>query len=59
MFVKTTGGYIFGGYNPVSWESEFKYSPTTDAYLFSVTNGGGRQPMRCPVKESQYTFAIK
>lgn len=59
IFVKASGGYVFGGYNPVGWESDFKYSPTQDAYLFSVTDGRGRQTMRCPIKESQYNFAIK
>ena len=30
-----------------------------DAYLFSVTDGQGRKPIRCPVKESKKQFAIK
>lgn len=30
------GGYIFGGFNPESWVSEFMYSETDQSYLFSV-----------------------
>ena len=39
MFVKANEGYIFGGFNPTSWVSEFMYSECDDAYLFSVTDG--------------------
>jgi len=35
MIVKTNDGYIFGGFNPTSWVSEFMYSECEDAYLFS------------------------
>jgi len=44
MFVKANDGYIFGGFNPTSWVSEFMYSECNDAYLFSVTDGQGRKP---------------
>ena len=39
MFVKANHGHIFGGFNPVSWTSDFSYTEAEDAYLFSVTNG--------------------
>ena len=51
MLVKANQGHIFGGYNPVSWTSDFSYSETSEAYLFSVTDGQGRKPVKCPVKE--------
>ena len=50
MFVKANHGYIFGGYNPQSWLSDFSYTDSTEAYLFSVTDGKSRKPIRCPVK---------
>jgi len=59
MFVKANQGYIFGGYNPESWVSEFTYTDTKEAYLFSVTDGKGRQPKRCHVKRNKSHFAIK
>jgi len=39
MIVKANGGYVFGGYNPVNWVSDFSYTETDQAYLFSVTDG--------------------
>lgn len=59
MLVKANGGYIFGGYSPCSWVSDFCYTPTEEAYLFSVTDGHERQPVRCPVRKSMARFAIK
>jgi len=59
MIVKTTDGHIFGGFNPVSWVSDFTYSASEKAYLFSVTDGKGRQPVRCPIRRHKHKFAIK
>ena len=59
IFVKANQGHIFGGYNPISWKNDFSYSETADAYLFSVTDGQGRKPIRCPIKMSKRQFAIK
>jgi len=58
-FVKANGGHVFGGYNPTSWVSEFLYSETDQAYLFSVTDGMGRKPVKCPVKSYKKDKAIK
>lgn len=59
MIIKANNGHIFGGYNPVSWVSDFCYSPTDQAYLFSVTDGKQRQPVRCPVRRHKRKLAIK
>ena len=59
MFVKGNHGYIFGGYNPLSWQSDFMYTDSNDAYLFSVTDGKGRKPVRCAIRKSKQAFAIK
>ena len=60
MFVKANGGYIFGGYNPCGWKSDFSYSASDEAYLFSVTDGKGkRKPVRCPIRSKKTQFAIK
>ena len=34
--VKANGGFIFGGYNPVSWVSDFMYAETDESYLFQI-----------------------
>lgn len=57
--VKTDDGHIFGGYNPESWISDFAYTTTHEAYLFSVTDGKGRKPMKCPVRPDKAHMAVK
>ena len=37
-FVLANGGYVFGGYNPVSWLSDFMYTESVESYLFQVHN---------------------
>lgn len=59
MLIKANQGHIFGGYNPVSWSNDFSYSETNEAYLFSVTDGQGRKPVCCPIKEQKKHVAIK
>jgi len=59
LIVKANQGHIFGGYNPVSWVSDFCYAETNEAYLFTITDGQGRKPMRCPIKEQKKHMAIK
>ncbi len=57
--MKANHGYIFGGYNPHSWMNDFAYTDTSESYLFSLTDGKGRKPVRCPIKHSKTHFAIK
>jgi hypothetical protein len=48
--VKSTEGYIFGGYSDQSWKSNdycWKYSPR--AFLFSMVNLAGLAPMKLPL----------
>ncbi|CDW75950.1 b-box zinc finger family protein [Stylonychia lemnae] len=59
VIVKANEGHIFGGFNPTSWVSEFMYSECDDAYLFSITDGQGRKPIKCPIKQEKKDKAIK
>ena len=59
VLIKANQGHIFGGYNPTSWMSDFVYSECEDAFLFSVTDGKGRKPIKCPVKPHKKDKAIK
>ena len=43
----------------MSWINDFCYSESSDAYLFSVTDGMGRKPIKCPIKEQKRHMAIK
>ena len=58
-FVKANEGHIFGGFNPTSWVSQFIYAECEDAFLFSITDGRGRKPAKCPVKKDKADKAIK
>ena len=46
--VRSTNGYIFGGYNPVSWSSPDSFTSETapGAFLFSLTNPAGTDPVK-------------
>ena len=59
MIVKANEGYIFGGFAPTSWVSEFLYSECDDAYLFSITDGKGRKAIKCPIKSERKDKALK
>ena len=59
MIIKTIEGYVFGGFNPISWVSEYMYNETDNAYLFSLTDGKYRKPLKCPVYKTMKKFAIK
>ena len=59
MFVRANHGHVFGGFNPQSWMSDFSYTDTKDAFLFSVTDGMGRGPIKCPVRGHKANHAIK
>jgi hypothetical protein len=59
VLVKANEGHILGGFNPTSWVSEFMYSECDDAYLFSITDGQGRKPIKCPVRPEKKDKAIK
>ena len=57
--IKTIEGYVFGGFNPVSWISEVMFNETENSFLFSLTDGKYRKPMKCPSYKSMRKFAIK
>lgn len=42
--IKSTNGYIFGGYNPGDWTSSNAYTTDNKAFLFSLVNTKGIQP---------------
>jgi len=43
-FVKANGGFIFGGYNPQSWLSDFMYTTSDEAYIFQVYSPVSHMP---------------
>lgn len=59
ILVKLDDNHIFGGFNPLSWINEFMYNQTEDSFLFSVSDGKYRKPVKCPIKKSMTAYAIK
>ncbi len=59
LIIKTIDGYVFGGYNPISWISEYMYNETENAFLFSFTDGKYRKPLKCPIYKTMKRYAIK
>lgn len=55
--IKSTGGYIFGGYLGASWNSTStgSYIPCKDAFLYTLNNHAGLPPVKLGIKaESKY-----
>ena len=47
--IKTTEGYIFGGYTAVAWDCSSSYKTDPNAFIFSLVNGHST-PLLIPVK---------
>jgi len=44
MIVRSSGGYLFGGYNPTSWTSRQNYAPGGGSFIFTLSNPHGSPP---------------
>lgn len=44
--VKSTNGYLFGGYSSVPWASNGQYKHSPGSFLFTLTNPNGIPPTR-------------
>jgi hypothetical protein len=57
--IKSTNGYIFGGYTPIPWSSSNTYSFNVKSFLFSMKNPGGTAPTKIdnngPHHSNQYS----
>ena len=41
VIIRSSNGYIFGGYNPMSWNSNSQYLYNASTFIFSLTNPTG------------------
>ena len=55
--IKTTKGYIFGGYTAVAWDSVSLMKGDRNAFIFSLVNAHSA-PMLMPVKDDDVRFNI-
>ena len=55
VLVRSTNGYVFGGYNPVSWRSHGfgDYDIADGAFIFSVVNPAGTEPTKYEKKAGE------
>jgi len=60
--VKTTDGYVFGGYTAVSWGNgdgnRLTKKEDATAYLFQLSGPDGRSRQLLPVKEGEEEYAV-
>jgi hypothetical protein len=59
LFVKTATGHIFGGFNSLNYKSISKYELSYDNFLFSISDGRLRRPMRCNIFKQMAEYALK
>ena len=50
---KNEKGYIFGGYNPISWEKEGDWIKNDDSFIFTLTNVHNTEPTKFPHKNGK------
>ena len=57
--VKSSGGYIFGGYTDVAWgQSDGQYKSSTESFMFSLKDHAGVGPVQMPIKSVMTGYAV-
>lgn len=56
VIIRSTGGYVFGGYASQSWNSNGSYINAQDSFLFLLTNANGNQPTKFICKKNSYAL---
>jgi len=56
--VKSSGGYIFGGYTDVTWGQSGQCQSSTDSFLFSLKDHAGVGPVKMPIKRNMTETAV-
>jgi len=52
--IRSTNGYILGGYNPVSWSSVRGVVEAPGAFIFTVKNPAGTEPIKYRVNDAAH-----
>ena len=60
LLIKANDGHIFGGYSPISWTDELdnNWKTHAKAFLFTITDNKGREPMRLSLREGKEENAL-
>ncbi len=56
--VKSSDGYIFGGYTDVAWEQNGVWKSSAESFLFSLKDHEGVGPVKMPIKSHMTGDAV-
>jgi hypothetical protein len=56
--VKSSNGYIFGGYTDVVWGIDGHSKTSSVSYLYSLKDHAGIGPVKMPIKSNKTAFAV-
>ena len=56
VIIRSTGGYLFGGYASQAWTSSGSYTNAADSFLFLLTNANGSQPTKFLYNNNGHAF---
>ena len=59
ILIKLDSGHIFGAFNSLDYKSKFEYEESDNNFIFSVTDGKIRKPIRCKVIKQMKRYALK
>jgi len=57
--VKSSGGYIFGGYTDVAWSGGGGWKSSSKSFLFSLKDHAGVGPVQMPIKSDSTGYAVQ
>ncbi len=57
--VKSSGGYIFGGYTDVAWGESKSWKTSIASFLFSLKDHAGIGPVKMPIKSGKTVHAVQ
>jgi hypothetical protein len=56
--IKSTGGYVYGGYIDLAWASNGQYRSSSNAFLFALQYPSGMAPVKMPLTQAPHPSAI-
>jgi len=59
ILIKLDSGHIFGAFNSLNYKSKFEYEESDNNFIFSISDGKIRKPIRCKVIKQMKRYALK
>ena len=54
--VRSTDGYVFGGYTDISWDCSGNYRSSSKCFLYSLSSRSGLGPVKMPISKQQAIY---